>query len=276
MDVNAITCCAFNKAYKVLTDSKKGCLCDKDLYCAAMMQDQVEILITNQFDTGTIQKTRVCYNITFTNPQIIDPYPTDIYLTSIETESTTIDISSFVSYPIQNPLFIDQFVSGLQALGYDCGGATWQIDESVAGLLQVYYYGFDPFVSVTYTINGIEYSGNIPEIISCVPIPRFSCATAYYESEVISAIYLTSITIDSTTYDTSSLMINVGGSGSLSSLITFLQSNGYNLDNACSTGSSISLSNFTGGTPVSITVSGSIYTSQSLNYFVPNNNECCP
>lgn len=276
MDVNAIRCCSFAKAYKALMDSRKGCLSEKDLYCAALMQDQVEVLVTNQFDTGTIQKTRICYNITLTNPQIIYPYPADIYLTSIQTETTTIDVSSFVSLPIQNPLFVTQFIPGIQGLGYDCGGVTWQLDESEAGLLQIYYYGFDPFVSVTYTINGLEYSGNIPETFSCTPVPSFSCRTAYYQSEIISAIYLTSITIDSTTYDTSSLMINVGGSGSLASLVTFLQSNGYSLDNACCTGSSISLSNFNGGTPVSITVSGSSYTSQSLNYFVPNNNECCP
>lgn len=43
-NVNSIRCCGFTKAYKVLTDSRKGCLSDCELYNIAMLQHQIAAL----------------------------------------------------------------------------------------------------------------------------------------------------------------------------------------------------------------------------------------
>lgn len=43
-NVNSIRCCGFTKAYKVLTDSRKGCLSDCELYKNALLQYQIAAL----------------------------------------------------------------------------------------------------------------------------------------------------------------------------------------------------------------------------------------
>ena len=66
VDVNAIRCCSFAKAYKALMDSRKGCLSEKELYSNAIMQYQMPILVTEdcvtsaQYDSMSQKLTLEC------------------------------------------------------------------------------------------------------------------------------------------------------------------------------------------------------------------------
>lgn len=46
-DVNSIRCCGFDKSYKTLTNSKKGCLNGKELYSTALLSYQIALLASN-------------------------------------------------------------------------------------------------------------------------------------------------------------------------------------------------------------------------------------
>jgi len=55
-NVNSIRCCGFDKAYKALTNSRKGCLCDKELYGTALLSYQIGALASYTVDVCLTQE----------------------------------------------------------------------------------------------------------------------------------------------------------------------------------------------------------------------------
>lgn len=55
-NVNSIRCCGFDKAYKALTNSRKGCLSDKELYGTALLSYQIDALASYSPDVCLTQE----------------------------------------------------------------------------------------------------------------------------------------------------------------------------------------------------------------------------
>jgi len=55
-NVNSIRCCGFDKAYKALTNSRRGCLSDKELYGTALLSYQIDALASYSPDVCLTQE----------------------------------------------------------------------------------------------------------------------------------------------------------------------------------------------------------------------------
>lgn len=141
--VSNIECCGFTKAYKALTDSRKGCLSDCNLYSTALLQYQVlslaeytaeSCLTEAQYNTLLQGLTLVCGCCSDDN--VFDnPDTTEQGFCFFQAVMT--DDNSFIGWEIDNEEFIPNLNSVMDT--YDGRGETYSEDLVQAGAIITYY-----------------------------------------------------------------------------------------------------------------------------------------
>lgn len=179
---------------------------------------------------------------------------------SILIGSSTANVAGYVTDPVQSPMFSSQLVNALNIYGTQCAGAYYDI---ATGQLTVYLANADIISAVFQTMSTPVPVNNtrVASIVSCSPIPSYNCYGAEFVlGDVVTSPNLSTITIYNGTseviHDVSGLNINISVVASLPALVTFLEGEGYTLDDAYIVSvlsvRYLYLSNFGGGIPVAI------------------------
>ncbi len=232
-----------------------------------------------RFPNADLEPDTYCYGFV-----VKSDYPDYVYFRKLylgySPNEVEIDLTNIITVPVSSSLFPMQLTAALQSYGLQCSGVFY--DPS--GILTI--YGFNAnFAYVTFeTI----YGGNTappesfdlsPLNTECTDIPSTNCYRAYIENQFsLAGSYLGYLGIYNGTsvvqYDISSLGLQVIPAPlmptSLPTLVTFVQSKGYDVDDityqASGFGCILTFINFTGGIPVYNTYSGQIIP-PSYNYF---------
>lgn len=229
-----------------------------------------------RFPNVDLEPALLCYTF-----NLLDASPAYTYIRKIYIGDREINLAGLVTDPVQSPMFSIQFVAAMESLGLQCAGT---------------YYTFDTLT--IYLFNGNLLSGEFetmfdpspttevvfPLVVECSEIPSYKCYGAKFELGSLFNQNLLTITIyngtSEITYNVASLNINVGGSGPVPALVTYLQAQGYDLDSADVVssifGNYLYLNNFTGGIPVAIypVLPGLPFPTAPGYYFQPY--EICP
>lgn len=233
-----------------------------------------------RFPNADLNPEAYCYSFSVKSLYPDFAYLRKIYLGYAPNE-VEINLTNIITVPVSSSLFPMQLTAALQSYGLQCSGVFY---EPFGGLV---IYGFNG--NLSYATFETIYGGNLtpplfedvaPLNIECTEIPDTNCYTVYVESFVLSSgsylgylgIYNGSLTVQ---YDISSLAIQVVPGPlmpmSLPTLVAFVQSKGYDVDditvqNAGPSASTLTFINFTGGVPAYITYSGQINPPQ-YDYF---------
>jgi hypothetical protein len=141
--VNNIRCCGLTKAYKALSDSRKGCLSDCNLYSTALLQYQVSSLADYTTESCLTQAqynsllqglTLVCgccsENDVFNNPDTTEQE--FCFFQAVVT-----DDNSFIGWEIDNEELIPNINSVMDT--YGGRGETYSEDLDPAGAIITYF-----------------------------------------------------------------------------------------------------------------------------------------
>lgn len=186
------------------------------------------------------------------------------YLNSLTIGGVVYDLTGLLTSPINSPLFSMEFVAAVQTLGLDCTGTFFGTVGESFGFFIYEFTGDLDFITITELYNlpvGPLITTVVSKAIPCEPTPDIACyAGTYVLGSAVPGV-LSSITIydgtTSVTYNLVPLNISTTSTGSLPTLVTYLQSQGYDLDCAQLSLSgpfiyTLTLNNFTGGIPVAV------------------------
>lgn len=139
-NVNSIRCCAFDKAYGALESSRKGCLCDKELYTSALLNYQSDILwnawcLTNEQSESLFQKLKLKCNCCAEDIELENPDTGKIdYCFHY---ATFIDNNAFDGWEIDNQDFILNINTVMNT--YTGRGETYSEDTTPSGAIITYF-----------------------------------------------------------------------------------------------------------------------------------------
>lgn len=154
-NVNSIRCCGFDKAYKALTNSRNGCLCDKELYGTALLSYQIDALASyspdvcltqEQYDNLYQKLSLGCgccsSDVEYENPST-DQTPLCFYYALFT------DNNGFVGWEIDGQNFINNIGTVMNT--YDGRGETYSEDTTPSGGI------------ITYIGNGLSFPEPVVE-----------------------------------------------------------------------------------------------------------------
>ncbi len=185
------------------------------------------------------------------------------YLESVTLGGVTYDLTSVLTTPLNSPLFSSAFIAAVQTIGVTSTGTfLGSVGEVAEGL---YIYGFTGnLTQITIvdvydltTVTSVIVATEIP----CEPSPDVECyAAPYLLGSAVPGVLNTITIYDGTAsivYNIAPLAISTTFTGLVPSLVTYLQSQGYDCDCAVIQIAGpfsyvLTLKNFTGGVPVAL------------------------
>jgi len=182
-NVNSIRCCGFDKAYKALTNSRKGCLCDKELYGTALLSYQIDALASYSSEVCLTQQQ---YDNLFQKLSLgCGCCKSDVSLPDYETTERTFCLYSFIISDDTD--FLDWTIDGLPI---DSDNVRDIVMPSYGGFGNVFVSPIQSTLNIGYIGDGntpaptpviLDKNGD-PITITWKPCCTFGCRAAYFPS----------------------------------------------------------------------------------------------